>query len=132
MLGPLEARVMDAIWRRGPSTVRDVLNTLNAEDAPELAYTTVMTVMSNLTDKGLLKIDLSGRTYIYTPALSYNEFVRDQVKAVLDSLLDRFTEPTLSYFAERLSAGDPEQLSELERRIAEERARQSDKGGPSC
>jgi predicted transcriptional regulator len=124
-LGPLEARIMDVIWRRGRSAVRDVLNALNAEGAPELAYTTVMTVMGNLAEKGLLLAEQAGRTYLYTPTVSYNEFVRDQVKAVLDSLLDRFTEPTLSYFVERLGESDPAQLAELERRIAEERARQA-------
>ena len=129
-LGPLEARVMDVLWRRGRSAVRDVLNALNEEDAQELAYTTVMTVMGNLSDKGLLKTEQAGRTYLYTPTSSYNEFVRDQVKLVLDSLLERFTETTLSYFVERLSASDPEKLAELERRIADERGRQGDEDSP--
>jgi predicted transcriptional regulator len=124
----LEARIMETVWRRGPSSVRDALTALNTEDTPELAYTTVMTVMGNLVGKGLLKSEQVGRSYIYSPILTYNEFVRDQVKTALDALLDRFTEPTLSYFLERLSASDPEQLSELERRIAEERARQDDEG----
>jgi predicted transcriptional regulator len=121
---------MEAIWLRGPSTVRDVLNVLSAQNAPELAYTTVMTVMGNLTEKGLLQSESVGRTYVYTPTVARGDFVRGQVKSVLDTLLDRFTEPTLSYFVERLSAGAPGQLAELERLIAEERAIHASKEEP--
>ena len=122
-LGPLEARIMDIVWRNGPSTVRDVLNTLLDEGDHEIAYTTVMTVMGNLTDKGLLQTTAQGRSYLYTATTTRGGFIRTQVKSVLDTLLDGFTEPTLSYFVERLSASDPEQLAELERLITEERAR---------
>ncbi len=124
-LGPLEARIMEVLWRRGSSTVRDVLSALTTEGAPEIAYTTVMTVMGNLTDKGLLESVQDGRAYVYTPTMTHGEFVRSQVRAVLDTLLDSFTEPTLSYFVERLSAGDAAQLAELERRIAAERRQQA-------
>ncbi len=118
---------MDVIWQRGPSTVRDVLLALAADDAQEPAYTTVMTVMGNLAEKGLLQADLVGRSYVYSPTISQGEFVQEQVKTVLDALLDRFTEPTLSYFVQRLSESDPEELDELERLIAEARARWDDK-----
>ncbi len=124
-LGPLEARIMDIVWRNGPSTVRDVLNALLAEGDRKIAYTTVMTVMGNLVDKGLLQATAQGRSYIYAPTMTRGSFIRMQVKSVLDTLLDNFTEPTLSYLVERMSAGDPEQLAELERLIAEERARHS-------
>lgn len=122
-LGPLELRIMEVVWRRGPSNVRDVLRALATDDETEIAYTTVMTVMGNLADKGLLQASQVGRTYVYSAVVTRGEFIRKQVKSVLDTLLDGFTEPTLSYFVERLSASDPEQLAELERLIAEERAR---------
>jgi predicted transcriptional regulator len=57
ILGDLEADVMEAMWARGRATVHDVHERLAAADR-ELAYTTVMTVMSRLADKGLLE---SGR-----------------------------------------------------------------------
>lgn len=104
-LGPLEARIMDVVWRREQVTVREVLNALIAEGRPEIAYTTVMTVMGNLAEKGLLESTLAGRAHVYTPTMTRGEFVCSQVRAILDTLLDSFTEPTLSYFVERLSAG---------------------------
>lgn len=124
-LGPLELRIMEVVWHRGPSNVREVLKVLSAEDETEIAYTTVMTVMGNLADKGLLQSSQAGRTYIYSAIVTRGEFIRKQIKSVLDTLLDGFTEPTLSYFVERLSSSDPEQLAELEHLIAEERARHS-------
>jgi predicted transcriptional regulator len=126
-LGPLEARVMEVVWRHGPCTVRDVLTAFSEASQPEVAYTTAMTVMGNLVEKGLLICHAAGRSYIYTAAVTRDAFVRAQVKAVLDTLLDGFTAPTLSYFAERLSTGEPAQLSELERLIAAERARLAEK-----
>lgn len=130
-LGPLEARVMEVVWQRGPSTVRDVLNALAADGAQELAYTTVMTVMGNLADKGLLEPTQAGRAFVYAPTMTHGEFVRSQVRAVLDTLLESFTEPTLSYFVERLSAGDAAQLAELERLIAAERRQQTAEDDPT-
>ncbi len=129
-LGPLEARIMEVLWRRGRSTVRDVLNALVSEGGPVIAYTTVMTVMGNLADKGLLEPTQAGRAYVYAPTMTHGEFVRSQVKAVLDTLLESFTEPTLSYFVERLSTGDAAQLAELEQRIAAERRQQAAEDDP--
>ena len=121
-LGPLEAQIMEAIWDRGPSTVRDVLNVLL--DDRQIAYTTVMTVMGNLVEKGLLEQTRSGRTYVYATTVKRSEFVRSQIKSIMDILLDSFTEPALSYFIERLSGGDSAQLAQLEHLITQKRAQQ--------
>ncbi len=124
-LGPLETRIMEIVWDASSCTVRDALSALSTDGEQELAYTTVMTVMGNLVEKGLLRVEPQGRSYLYSPTVSRAEYVRSHVRHALDTLLDSFTEPTLSYLAERLGAGDAEQLDELERRLREERARLS-------
>ena len=54
-IGPLQLRIMHAIWRQGPATVHDVRERLHAEPgAPALAYTTYLTVMRNLVRRGIL------------------------------------------------------------------------------
>jgi predicted transcriptional regulator len=64
--GPLEAEVMDAVWRaERPVSVRDVVDALNAIRSEPLAYTTVMTVMSRLADKDVLSRQKVGRGYLY-------------------------------------------------------------------
>ena len=52
-LGPLEAEVMDRLWKRRSATVRDIVEDLAR--SRELAYTTVMTIMVRLQVKGLLE-----------------------------------------------------------------------------
>jgi hypothetical protein len=73
ILGDLEADVMEAIWARGEATVHDVHERLAGADR-ELAYTTVMTVMSRLAEKGLLERRKDGAAYLYMPAASKEEF----------------------------------------------------------
>ncbi len=119
---------MEVVWDRGEVTVRDVYETLRHRR--DLAYTTVMTVMHNLHRKGLLIQRSEGQAHIYRARQSRSEFVRSKVGEVLDALLENFSEPALAHFVERLRQADPERLAELERLIAERRAREE--GGPDA
>lgn len=68
-LGELEDVVMSRLWQwNRPTTVREVLEDLRAER--EIAYTTVMTVMDKLHQKGWLRRDQQGRAYLYQPVSS--------------------------------------------------------------
>lgn len=124
LLGDLELDVMHIVWEREAVTVREVLEVL-AETRP-LAYTTVMTVMSRLADKGLLVVNKQGKTYHYRPAYSREEFEAHAVSQVVQSLITDFGgEIAISQFVEQLSAADPEQLArlaELARQAQEEQA----------
>ena len=112
LLGELELDVMRIVWGRGSMTVRDMLEALT-ETRP-LAYTTVMTVMSRLADKGLLMVNKQGKTYHYYPAYSREEFEAQAVSRVVQSLITDFGgEVAISQFVEQLSAADPEQLARL-------------------
>src|SRR5207249_3045671 len=71
LLGPLESAVMERLWKRGPATVRDVVDDLGRSRG--LAYTTVMTVMVRLQAKGMLRRERNGKTYVYRPAFSREE-----------------------------------------------------------
>lgn len=74
VLGELEAEVMEEIWLRNPCSVRDIYEALRLKK--NIAYTTVMTIMSRLADKGLLLKEKEGAAFIYRPALSKDEFTR--------------------------------------------------------
>src|SRR4029453_13497159 len=60
-----ELEVLKVLWERGPSTVRDVMEVLNAE-RPR-AYTSVMSLMNVMADKGLLIREPQGRAFVYRP-----------------------------------------------------------------
>jgi len=77
---------MKAVWRRPPSTVRDVQ--IAIRQIRPLAYTTVMTIMHRLHLKGFLQRSLKSRTYMYEPAVSFAD-VRD---AAVDSIVTQFFE----------------------------------------
>ena len=83
-LGELEAQVMSVIWDKGEATVQDVKDSL--EPDRKLAYTTIMTVMSRLAEKGLLIRRKEGRAYVYKPADSQERVAG----SLLHSLVQRF------------------------------------------
>jgi predicted transcriptional regulator len=122
ILGDLETDVMEAIWARGRATVHDVQEWLAAADR-ELAYTTVMTVMSRLADKGLLEKQKDGAAYVYVPAVSKEEFTRRTVGTVLSELLDDFTAPAMSQFVEFMGEQDEAAIEALAKAIEEKRRR---------
>ena len=115
LLGPLETEVMEACWELGETTVRDVHEKLAKR--LDLAYTTIMTTMTRLAGKGLLKRDTTGLAHRYRPALSRDEYASSTVHNVVDWLVNSFPEPAMSYFAQVVGDGDPGALEALRDRI---------------
>ncbi len=107
-LGELEAVIMDVVWLSdAPVRVRDVLDKLEPNRKP--AYTTVMTVMDNLYQKGWLSRQLDGRAYMY---LATRSRVQAATDAVRDLLADS-GDPTaaLLHFARGATEAELEALS---------------------
>jgi predicted transcriptional regulator len=119
LLGPLEARIMRAVWTGQvveSFAVRDV-----RAHMPELAYTTVMTTLGRLADKGLLVADASvgKRAYAYRPAGTPGAFLATASHREAQQVIDRYGDAALAAFAASLDALTPEQrqrLAELEGR----------------
>lgn len=65
-LGETEMEVLHHVWELEEATVKQVRNQIL--ESREVAYTTIMTVMKNLADKGYLKYRKEGVTYVYSPA----------------------------------------------------------------
>ena len=83
-LGETEMEVLHHVWQLEEATVKDVRARIM--ETRDVAYTTIMTVMKNLSDKGYLKYRKDGVTYVYSPAqkpdsVRFN-LVRDLVKKV--------------------------------------------------
>lgn len=123
LLGPLEQEVMEAMWRLGDATVRDVHGELAAMRT--IAYTTVMTTMTRLAAKGLLQRDTAGLAHRYRPAVSRDRYAQSAVGDVLTWLLDRYPEPAAAYLAEAVDDIDGVSLEAL--REAVERRRQRER-----
>lgn len=123
LLGPLEQDVMDVVWRLGDATVRDVHDQLAA--ARKIAYTTVMTTMTRLAAKGLLRRDTAGLAHRYRPSVSREHYARETLTSVLGWLLERYPEPAASYLAEVVDAVDDVTLDQLRSAVERRRNQES-------
>jgi predicted transcriptional regulator len=112
-LGDLEAEVMEQVWHQGEATVRSVLEAINATSDKDRAYTTVMTVMGNLGRKGLLTRRREGKTDVYSPSLSRENYLDARARAEAGALVGRFGDAAYIAFAREMGRLDPEQRREL-------------------
>ena len=115
VLGNLEADIMEQLWKDSPASVRDVHERL--AEKRSIAYTTVMTVMSRLAEKGLLRREQQGRAFLYAPVQTREEFCSDTISTVMRGLLGGFGEPVLSNFVDTVGSEDEAKLDELIRLI---------------
>lgn len=118
LLGELEATIMHIIWQRGELTVRDVLQTL--QPARPLKYTTVMTVMSRLAQKGVLATRKQGKTFFYRATLTAEEFVAQRAQRAVQTVLTNFGDTAVAYFLRELDGIDPARLATLRELATEE------------
>ena len=81
-----ELEILRVLWRRGPSTVRDVHAELSA--AREMGYTTVLKLMQIMTEKGLVRRDEGSRAHVYTPASAQSETQAQLLGDLLDRAFD--------------------------------------------
>lgn len=124
LLGELEADIMRVVWPRKQATVREVLEALNAERSRQIAYTTVMTVMSRLAEKGLLRRQLVGKTHHYEVAQTEQQFLHVASRRLIRSLIDDFGEVAIAEFLAELDQVEPERRRALKRLAS--RVRQPD------
>ncbi len=118
-LTPQELAIMKVIWRLEKATVRDVYEALRAKR--DIAYTTVMTMMKILEDKGYLKKVRVERAYEYRPSKPRHQVVGAMVKDFLDRVFDGAAAPLLVHLAKdkRLSKDDRELIRRLTGEIDE-------------
>ena len=121
VLGPLEEEVMEAVWKLGVVTVRDVLAVL--ERSRPVAYTTVMTTMGRLADKGLLRRTEIHPAHRYVALLSKQQYADSTCESVLDWLLAQFGEPAVAYFLDRVEREDASLIENLSEAVADAEAR---------
>jgi len=100
-LGSLEEDIMAFIWERDSgTTVRQVNSHL--ERTRKIAYTTVMTVMTRLVDKGFLTRKRQGRAFVYAPQKTREQAAKGMVSSVFDKLVNQFGEEAVVAFSDEL------------------------------
>jgi predicted transcriptional regulator len=118
-LGDLEADIMSAVWEKKRATVQDVQEALVPRRA--LAYTTVMTVMSRLAEKGLLERIKEGRAYVYTAAVAQEKTASSLLHSLVRKLYDGATGKAIAQLLETEDDVDDAELERLEQLIRAKR-----------
>jgi predicted transcriptional regulator len=109
---------MDHLWRSGPSTVGEVLAALNLDSPQQLAYTTVMTILVRLSDKGYLNRTREGRHFRYAAAFDEASLPAAVGRRELSRLIERHGADSLAGFAADLAGVDSELTARL-RKLAD-------------
>ncbi len=117
LLGSLELEVMEFMWQAGEATVRQVGEVINRKRS--IAYTTVMTVMGHLVDKGLLSRTIEGKRYRYQVVQGKSEFLYQASQRMIRTLVEDFGDLAVAGFLGEISKIEPDRLEQL-RRLAQE------------
>jgi predicted transcriptional regulator len=119
--GPLEWRVLEALWARDKAaSVRDL-----QPEFTDIAYTTLMTTLDRLHRKGVLDRSKRGRAFFYIPQLTRPEFESARAATALRLALaqdETALRPLLSFFVDAVGDRDRELLDELEALVRARRA----------
>jgi len=112
-----ELAILGVLWRRGPSTVRQVHEALHPDS--ETGYTTTLKLMQIMAEKGLLSRKGAGRQHVYRPAISeektQKQVVGDMLEKVFAGSAEKLVMRALS--ARKVSAEELKRIREMLERI---------------
>ena len=113
-LGTAELEVLKALWDHGPATVRQVMNRLH-EGGRQVAYTTVLTFLTRLEQKGSVKSDKSELAYVYRSAVSRDTVTKSRLESLIEQMYDGAAAPLVLQLMreEKFSTDEIAQLQNL-------------------
>jgi predicted transcriptional regulator len=111
-----ELEVLKVLWDRGPATVREVMDVLNAE-RPR-AYTSVMSLLNVMTDKGLVVRQPQGRAFVYRPKAAREATLGQMVGDLLGRAFEGSTSQLVAHLLDQ-SKPTKSELDEIHRAIQE-------------
>jgi BlaI family penicillinase repressor len=108
-----ELEIMKIVWQRGNATVRDVYEELLK--SRKIAYTTVMTMLGILEQKGRLQKTARDRAYVYSPTETQGQVVESMVHDFVERVFDGSAKPLLVHLAEnkKISQKELDEISKL-------------------
>ena len=112
-LTPQELAIMKVVWQREHATVRDVYETLR--ERRQVAYTTVMTMMKILEEKGYLKKSREERAFVYRPSRPRQQVVASMVRDFVDRVFDGAASGLLVHLARdgKLTKAERQRIRQL-------------------
>lgn len=111
ILADREAEIMEVLWDFGPSTVAEVKERVT----DDLAYTTVLTILRTLENKGFVTHDSEGKAHRYSALIERNAAQRSALRAMAEKFFKGSTAGLLTHLVadEQLKPADVKRLREL-------------------
>jgi len=113
---PAQLEVLQVIWNRGPSTAREVMKVLNRR-RPR-AYTSVMSLMTIMAERGLLSQKPRGRAFVYSAKISRAKTQSRMVRDILCRVFDGSASALVIQLLQQAKP-DSEEMNEIRKTIAE-------------
>ncbi|MFC1783200.1 BlaI/MecI/CopY family transcriptional regulator [Planctomycetota bacterium] len=113
---PAELEVLQVIWQQGPSTVREVMTELNRK-RPR-AYTSVMSLMNVMTQKGLINQKPQGRAFVYSSNITQTKTQARLVGDLLNRAFDGSASALVAHLLQQ-ARPDRQELEEIRKAISE-------------
>ena len=113
---PAELEVLQILWEHGPCTVREVMNLLSPK-RPR-AYTSVMSLMSIMAEKGQLNQKPKGRAFIYSVKISRDKTQSSMLKDLLNRAFDGSANSLVAHLLQDAEPNN-EELDEIRKTISE-------------
>jgi predicted transcriptional regulator len=132
---PAELEVLKILWdREGPSSVRDVLDVVNRHADPPRAYTSVMSLLNVMTDKGLLRRAPQGRAFLYEPVSPREQTLRSLLGETLERVYNGSASLLVAHLLDqtRPSLDELDQIRSLLDEYQDRRPEAPEEGGARC
>jgi len=110
-LTPLELAIMKVVWDLEAATVRDVYERLRTRR--DVAYTTVLTMMKILEQKGYVTKARADRAFVYRPARPRQQVLGGMVREFIDRVFDGASRPMLLHLVKHTKLSDKERKALL-------------------
>ena len=117
-LGDLQHAIMTVLWQRGEATTNEVHEALRDERG--LAFTTIATMLRKMEDKGVVAHRAEGRQFVYRPTVTEDQVRRSMVGELVERLFGGDPKALVAHLVSEHEV-DPDELSELQRRVGAER-----------
>lgn len=105
ILSDSESEIMDIMWSNGQACVRDVLKELKKKK--KIAYTTVMTVMARLHEKGVLKRKMNGSgAFVYQPLSDKKTFIEEKTEKMIKGFLTEYGDIAVAQFLDVIESSN--------------------------
>ena len=108
-----ELRILQHLWREGPSTVREVHRSLGGYE--NVSYTTILKQLQIMHEKGLVDREESGRAHVYAPACEEEKTQRDMLQDFLQRVYHGSTRKLVMQVLGNSAPADDKELAEIRR-----------------